>query len=45
MHLNHKLQLCMIIVPTLVEGEGTTYSAVFFVQTILTDRYIHRRES
>ena len=34
-----------IVLPTPLEGGGTTYSNVFFfVQTIFADRYIHRRE-
>ena len=34
-----------LIVPTPLEGEGTIYSnGFFFVQSILADRYIHRRE-
>ena len=35
----------MIVVPTPLEGEGTIYSnGFFFVQSILADRYIHRKE-
>ena len=35
----------VIIVPTPLEGEGTINSnGFFFVQSILADRYIHRRE-
>ena len=34
----------LLIVPTPREGEGTIYSNGFFVQSILADRYIHRRE-
>ena len=35
----------LFIVPTPLEGGGTIYSNwVFFVQSILADRYIHRRE-
>ena len=33
-----------IFVPTPLVGGRTIYSNVFFVQTILADRYIHRRE-
>ena len=34
-----------LIVPTPLEGGGTIYSnGFFFVQSILADRYIHRRE-
>ena len=34
-----------VIVPTPLEGWGTIYSTgFFFVQSIFTDRYIHRRE-
>ena len=31
-------------VPIHFSGRGTIYSNGFFVQTILADRYIHRRE-
>ena len=35
----------ILFVPTPLEGGGTIYSnGFFFVQSILTDRYIHRRE-
>ena len=36
---------CLLFVPTPLEGGGggTIYSNGFFVQTILADRYIHRR--
>ena len=34
-----------LLFPTPLEGEGTIYSnGFFFVQSILADRYIHRRE-
>ena len=48
-HRNKKFKLLMekmrkLIVPTPLEGGGTTYSnGFFFVQSILADRYIHRR--
>ena len=39
------LKTLKIIVPTpLVGGGGTIYSNRFFVQSVLADRYIHRRE-
>ena len=35
----------LFVVPTPLEGGGTIYSnGFFFVQPILADRYIHRRE-
>ena len=42
-------QVCTLLVPTPLEvegggGGGIIYSNGFFVQTILADRYIHRRE-
>ena len=38
-------QLNSFFVPTPLEGGGTIYSnGFFFVQSILADRYIHRRE-
>ena len=44
-HNEQKFQTDLIIVPTLLEGGGTIYSnGFFFVQSILADRYIHRRE-
>ena len=45
--MNHFLNFVftgLIIVPTPLEGEGTIHSNGFFVQSILADRYIHRRE-
>ena len=36
--------LCHFFVPTTLEGEELYTQMVFFVQTILADRYIHRRE-
>ena len=33
-----------VIVPTPLVGGGTIYSNGFFVQSVLADRYIHRRE-
>ena len=40
-YVNHSL----LFVPTPLEGGGTIYSnGFFFVQSILADRYIHRRE-
>ena len=39
--------VCTFFVPTPLEWGGTIYSnqmGFFFVQTILTDRYINRRE-
>ena len=38
------LSLIKLIVPTPLEGGGTICSTVFFVQTILTDQYIHRTQ-
>ena len=32
----------VLLIP--LEGEGTIYSNGFFVQSILADRYIHRRQ-
>ena len=38
-------QPSLLVIPTPLEGEGTIYSTgFFFVQTILVDRYAHRRE-
>ena len=36
--------MSVIFFPTPLVGRGTIYSNGFFVQTILADRYIHRRE-
>ena len=42
---NGRKNLIRLIVPTPVEGGGTIYSTgFFFVQSILADRYINRRE-
>ena len=44
-HMMFRTALIYIFVPTPLEGGRTIYSnGVFFVQSILADRYIHRRE-
>ena len=43
--LPHYTKLIDLFVPTPLEGEELqTQMGYFFVQTILSDRYIHRRE-
>ena len=42
--LDHSEQLDIIIVPTPFVGDELYTQMVFFAQTILADRYIHRRE-
>ena len=40
-----KIKISKLIVPSPLKGRGTIYSnGFFFAQTILTDRYIYRRE-
>ena len=40
----HGSSSLLLIPPTPLGEGGTIYSNGFFVQTILADRYIHRRE-